>query len=105
MLRICTNLTTLVLHELVSSSTLLLIAFHTKSRLRQLHVRRNAILLRFDWKNEETHDWSPEFHAWLKWASRDYGVFEEEMSSLLNRKWRALSDLEFKSLSNVILEN
>lgn len=94
--RTCENLRTVVIHELISTSSLLLIAWYTKGQVKNLYVRRNAVLRRVDWP--PTPEWSQEFFQWLKVASRNYDAFHEEMSLLMGKRWTTLSDLDFKKL-------
>ena len=48
----CPYLHTIMIRERVSSSTILLLAFTAKN-LRYFYVRKNAIILKCDWKQKE----------------------------------------------------
>ncbi|EDW74852.2 uncharacterized protein Dwil_GK15904 [Drosophila willistoni] len=96
MCRQCYNLDTLIIREKISTATLLLIA-RTAKNLRNLHVRRFAVILRSDWPRHP--EWSDEFYLWLKRNSRSYESMEREISQILGYKWQLLSDRDFKLLT------
>ncbi|RWS09348.1 uncharacterized protein B4U79_08315 [Dinothrombium tinctorium] len=93
--RMCPRLRKLVIRERVSTATLLLIAI-TATSLRELIVRRNAIIKRFDWKRED--DWSDSFYNWLKRSSTSYENTFAEISKIFGREWKPLSDECFKRI-------
>jgi len=92
----CPYLHTLMIRERISSSTVLLLAFTAKN-LRYFYVRRNAIILKCDWKQKEV--WSDEFYSWVKKSSRTYKDVEREVSQVLGFRWYALNDKQFKLTS------
>ncbi|CAD7088896.1 unnamed protein product [Hermetia illucens] len=96
MTRQCYNITTLVIREKVSTSTLLLLA-KSALNLRDFHVRRNAVILRCDWPYNP--EWSNEFYCWLKCASRSYESTEKEIAQILGKRWTLLSDKDFKRVT------
>lgn len=96
MCRQCFNVDTLTIREKVSTSTLLLIA-KTAKNLRNLYVRRFAVILRCDWPRHP--EWTDEFHIWLRRNSRSYEAVEREISQILGYKWHLLSDRDFKQLT------
>lgn len=81
--------------ERISTCTALLLAFTGKS-LRYLHIRGNAVILRCDWR--QNPEWSDEFYLWLKTNSRSYELVEKEIGQILGRKWKFLTDKEFRDL-------
>lgn len=86
-----------MIREKISTCTLLLISYYGHS-LKQLLVRRNAVILRCDWCCQS--DWSKEFYQWLKKSSMSYELVEEEIAlSLGVEKWTMLSDQDFKRIS------
>jgi len=89
----CPYLHTLMIRERISSSTVLLLAFTAKN-LRYFYVRRNAIILKCDWRQKEV--WSDEFYSWVKRSSRSYKDMEREVSQVLGFRWYALNDKQFK---------
>ncbi|KAK9732307.1 F-box-like [Popillia japonica] len=93
--RLCPKLTTLIITEWISTTTLLLIAT-TARNLRYLYVRREAVIKKCDWP--QSPDWSDEFYEWLKENSRRYSNVESEISQILGYNWRLLSDTEFKMI-------
>ncbi|OQV13174.1 hypothetical protein BV898_12603 [Hypsibius exemplaris] len=103
MVRTCNRLRTVVIHELICISTLLLLVHYGKDHLRELYVRRNAVLRRDDWKSD-SDSLTEEFKAWLRLTSKSYDTFEEEISRMWGKRWRALSDLEFRQLKLSHLE-
>lgn len=81
-----------IIRDKISTATILLIAFFTK-KLKFLHVRKNAVVLRSDWARNT--DWSEDLYAWIKTTSRSYEATETEISSILGYRWKMLSDKEF----------
>ena len=94
-----------MIRERVSSSTVLLLAY-TGKNLRYLHIRRNAIILKYGMKDENglnsiniiirtilrcewprSPDWSEEFYTWLRRSSRSYSDLEREVSQILGFRW------------------
>ena len=66
-----------------------------QSHLRELVVRRNAVILKTDWTRNE--HWSDEFYRRLRVSSRSYDETEREISNLLQqRNWKMLPDKIFK---------
>jgi F-box protein 39 len=92
----CPNLHTLIIRELISTATLLII-ITTAQCLTRFLVRRNAIIKKFDWKKQT--EWSDEFYNWLKNKSRSYEDTFEEVSKILGKKWYPLTDEEFKRIT------
>lgn len=84
-----------IIRDKVSTATILLIAFFTK-KLKFLHVRKNAVILRSDWSRNP--DWSDDLYAWIKTTSRSYQATEEEVASILGYRWKMLTDKEFLRL-------
>lgn len=78
-----------MIRERVSSSTILLLSFTAKN-LRYFYVRKNAIILKCDWKQKEVRAikslvaqvWSDEFHSWLRRSSRSHADMEKEVSQV-----------------------
>ncbi|KAL1494260.1 hypothetical protein ABEB36_009884 [Hypothenemus hampei] len=95
LVRSCKYLTTLVVTEKISTSTVLLIAY-TGRNLKWFHVRRNAVILKCDWP--KSLEWTDEFHTWLKINSKSYELVEKEVTQLLGYKWNFLSDKDFNRL-------
>ncbi|XP_050436850.1 F-box/LRR-repeat protein 21 isoform X2 [Adelges cooleyi] len=95
--RSCNKMDTLMVREKISTCTLLLLAHYGHS-LKYLYVRRNAVILRCDWKH--LSEWSEEFYRWLKKSSMSYQIVEEQVANCLGlEKWNLLSDKEFKQIS------
>lgn len=94
----CPNLRTLIIRELLSTATLLVI-ITTAQSLTRFVVRRNAIIKKFDWKKQ--NEWSDEFYKWIKIKSRSYEDTYEEVSKIMGKKWLPLNDKEFKFLSDI----
>lgn len=85
-----------IIRERVSTATLLLIA-HTGCSLKTVHVRRNAVVLRFDWPR--CSEWTDEFWNWLRESARSYERTEVEVALALRRpSWSMLSDQAFKRI-------
>ncbi|XP_074029741.1 uncharacterized protein isoform X2 [Leptinotarsa decemlineata] len=95
LVRGCTYLSTLIVTERISTATVLLLAYYGRN-LKWLFIRRNAVILRSDWKQEV--GWTDEFYSWLKSNSRSYASVEKEVSQMLGYKWNFLTDKEFKRL-------
>lgn len=93
--RSCPNLANLVVRELVSTATVLLMATLCP-KMRRFVVRRNAIIKRCDWPRNP--EWTDDFHLWLKSASRSYETTAAEVSRILGYSWSPVSDQEFKFL-------
>uniref|UniRef100_T1IND8 F-box domain-containing protein n=1 Tax=Strigamia maritima TaxID=126957 RepID=T1IND8_STRMM len=93
--RECPMLHTLIIRQLVSTATVVLIAW-TGKRLKSLFVRRNAMIKRADWPRSP--DWSSDFFSWLKQTACSYELVQKEVSRLLGVNWTPLSDFQFKSL-------
>lgn len=85
-----------IVRERVSTATVLLLAKAGRN-LKNLVIRRNAVILRCDWPRSP--EWDDEFHQWLQVSARSYDATEKEVSQLLGFKWRMLSDKQFKALS------
>ncbi|GAU98966.1 hypothetical protein RvY_10034 [Ramazzottius varieornatus] len=102
LVRTCINLSHIVIHELISMATLLLIAHQTKGRLRTIFVRKNALLKKHAWRNgEDQVKLTADMQEVLTNAS-NYQSFVKEMNVLLGcplNNWRPLTDKEFKELS------
>lgn len=85
-----------VVREKVSTSTVLLLV-RSAPCLRELLIRRNAVIIRCDWpKNPE---WSNDMHNWLRRNSKSYDLVESAVSEVFGRKWNFLSDKDFKAIS------
>lgn len=96
MVRQCPNLTSLIVREKISTSTVILLA-KSAQNLCTFFVRRNAVILRCDWPwNPE---WSEEFYRWLQATSRSYESTEIEVSQILGKRWSMLSDKLFRRAS------
>ncbi|CAG9829257.1 unnamed protein product [Diabrotica balteata] len=95
LIRQCTYLSTLVVTERISTTTVLLLAYYGKN-LKWLFIRGNAVIIKTDWK--QGPDWTDEFYSWLKTNSRSYTLVEKEVSQILGYKWKFLTDKEFKTL-------
>ncbi|EEB10411.1 conserved hypothetical protein [Pediculus humanus corporis] len=91
----CSNLSILVIHERISTATILLIA-STLKNLKYLIVRRNAIIIKMDWPKR--HNWSDDFYTWMKTNSKKYELVEREISIIMGYRWKMLTDKEFKNL-------
>ncbi|XP_014270222.1 F-box only protein 39 isoform X2 [Halyomorpha halys] len=96
MVKECPRLNTLILRERVSTCTLLLIAEAGRNRLKDFYVRRNAVIMRFDWPISP--EWSEEYQQWLKKCSQSYEATESAISDILGKSWTMLSDKEFVKL-------
>ncbi|XP_041359949.1 uncharacterized protein LOC121376197 [Gigantopelta aegis] len=93
LLRRCPRIHTLIIRERISTATLLLLMTIGKN-LKNVLVRRNALIKKSDWPKAD--DWSPEFYQWLKTKSRSYDDVSAEVSKILGYPWRPLRDEEFK---------
>lgn len=93
--RQCPNLRTLVIRELISSATVVLLAW-TGKKLEKLYVRKNAIIKKADWPR--SINWTSDFYVWLCQTARSYDLMEQEVSNLLGIPWHPLSDKQFKGL-------
>ena len=85
-----------VIRERISTATLILLALAAGKNLKRLYVRRNALLLRADWP--KSLQWSADYYSWLKKTSLSYELTQVEVSHILNRTWKPLTDKEFKSV-------
>ena len=89
----CPRLNTLIIRELISTATLLIIVT-TARNLTRLFVRRNALRKRFDCiRNEQ---WSDTFYEWLRQTSRSYEHTFQAVSDKLGYQWMPLTDDQFK---------
>jgi len=79
----------------VSTSTLILIAYFSKS-LTSLIVRSKAIIKRCDWKKDPS--WSLDFYQWLRVCSNSYQLTFNEISKIFGTKWVPLNDRQFKMI-------
>lgn len=79
----------------MSTATILLMV-RIAMNLKNLHVRRNAVMKKCDWP--QSPEWSDDFYKWLKLNSKSYDFVEREVSDILGIKWHMLSDKEFKVL-------
>lgn len=95
LVRQCRKLRVLAIRERISTATVLVIAA-AAPHLQELHVRRNALIKRFDWP--KTLEWSDDYYDSLKINARNYDLMEKEVSRLLGFPWKALSDKEYKRL-------
>ncbi|KAI2800194.1 hypothetical protein BLOT_014107 [Blomia tropicalis] len=89
----CPRLNTLIIRELISTATLLIIVTSARN-LTRLFVRRNALRKRFDCiRNEQ---WSDTFYEWLRQTSRSYEHTFQAVSDKLGYQWMPLTDDQFK---------
>ena len=93
LVRSCPYIHTLYIRERISSATVLLLAY-TGKNLRYFHVRRNAIILKCEWK--QNPEWTDDFYEWLRQNSRSYEAMEREISQILGFRWYALNDKQYK---------
>ncbi|XP_054162350.1 uncharacterized protein LOC128960302 [Oppia nitens] len=93
--QMCPNLKTLIIRELISTATLLVI-ITSAQQLTQFIVRKNAIIKRFDWKQQT--DWSDHYYQWIKYNSTSYERTFDEISKIMGKKWLPLTDDEFKRI-------
>lgn len=99
----CSRLNTLIIRELISTATLLIIVTNARN-LTRLVVRRNAIRKRFDcyWlirhNNNGLYQWSDAYIDWLKRTSRSYELTFAEVSKKLGYPWQPLTDEQFKRI-------
>lgn len=84
-----------IVRQLVSSATVILIAW-TGKKLQRFYIRRNCIIKRSDWPRSP--DWSAEFYEWLTKSALNYEAMQTEVGQLLRRSWRPLADKEFKAI-------
>ena len=91
----CPNIGTLIIRELISTATLLVIVT-TAQQLTRFIVRKNAIIKKCDWKQQS--EWSDQYYLWLKTKSRSYDNTFEEISKVFGKKWMPLTDEEFKRI-------
>ncbi|UXI18029.1 beta-parvin-like [Sarcoptes scabiei] len=91
----CHRLQTLIINDLVSTATLLLIVMNLKN-LRQLFVRKNAVRKRFD--PPKSIYLEPEQFRWLRQASRSFERTNQEISRLLGFAWTPIPDHQFKQV-------
>ena len=63
--------------------------------LRELVVRRNAVLQRSDWPFKAQW-WTGEFYRRLRTAAHSYDDTEREISQLLDTSWTMLPDRLFR---------
>lgn len=76
---------------------------YTGKKLRYLHVRGNAVILRADWPRNP--EWTDEFYTWLKLNSQSYSAVEKEISQIFGYRWQFLTDKEFKKLELDLHQN
>ncbi|KAH9421104.1 hypothetical protein DERP_010042 [Dermatophagoides pteronyssinus] len=91
----CSRLRTIIINDLISTATLLLIVTYARN-ITKLYVRRNAIRKRFDCLINPS--WRESFIQWLRKTSRSYEQTFMEISRMLGYKWIPLSDDQFKRL-------
>lgn len=89
------KLSTLIIRELISTSTLLIIVSYARN-LTRLYVRRNALRRRFDAVRQP--QWPDSFYNWLAKTSRSYDDTFAEVSAKLGYSWNPLTDAQFKTL-------
>lgn len=95
MARNCTNLTTLMIRESVSTCTLLMLA-KAAVNLRVFYVRKSSVLLKCDWPKNQ--NWTEEFYGWLQMAATSYETTELEISQILGYNWTMLSDEVYQNI-------
>lgn len=93
----CPNLHTLIIRERVSTCTLLLIADAGRKQLRDIFIRKNAVILRCDWPISP--EWTKEYRRWLKSTSQSYTATEKEIGKILGKPWKMFSDKDFIKLN------
>ena len=93
--RHCPHITKLYIRERISTATLLIIVTEGKS-LKELYVRRNAVILKADWP-KPIH-WEQWRYEWLCKTARSYDRVEQAVSVMLKQNWSMLSDARFKQL-------
>lgn len=91
----CPKLERLIIRERLSTTTLLIIAYKARN-LRQLAVRQNAMIKKFDWPR--LPKWSLVFYTWLKQTAKCEELVQTEVSKLMGCEWKMLSDKWFKSI-------
>ncbi|KAK0167029.1 hypothetical protein PV327_004478 [Microctonus hyperodae] len=91
----CPNIHTLMIHDKISTSTILEIVSTAKA-LRYFYVRRNVVLKRCDkaWTTIG-NGWTTEHEHWIKSNCNSYERTENEVSKILGYRWHMLSDKEF----------
>jgi len=86
----------------MSASTLLLIVSLSASRnLRNLFVRRNALILKCDYRH---HNLELDVGAieWIQANSKSYEKMTREVATLIGQwDWKPLTDAKFKEISNL----
>ena len=92
----CYGLKTLIVRDLISTATLLIIVTYAR-HLTKLVVRRNALRKRFDCVPDP--NWSKSFVQWLRRTSRSYEDTFREVSQKLGHHWSPLNDEQFKRVS------
>lgn len=75
----------------------------TALNLRYFYIRRNAVIIRFDWPRNP--DWSEEFYKTLKHASKSYEETENAVSTILGYPWKMLPDKLYKFISVNVREH
>ncbi|KAH9517685.1 hypothetical protein DERF_008330 [Dermatophagoides farinae] len=91
----CSRLRTIIINDLISTATLLLIVTYARN-LTTLYIRRNAIRKRFDCLINPS--WREHFVQWLRQTSRSYEQTFSEISRMLGYRWIPLTDDQFKRL-------
>lgn len=98
LLRRCPALHTLVIRDRISTSSLILLASEGR-RLSTFLVRKNGLIKRCDWP--QCGEMSKEFYAGLREAALDYDKCKDKICSLLQRRWRPLTDQQFMRIKIV----
>ena len=98
LVRRCPRLKTLVIRDRISTATLLLLATEGRG-LTELLVRQNALIKRCDWP--QRGEFPVELYKWLKKAALDYQRCTDQICATLKRRWRPMSDRQFKQLKIV----
>lgn len=93
----CDKLSTLVVRDTISTSTLLVLVTYGRN-LRRLYVRQSGLRKRFDCADELRKQWNESFVQWLATTARDYEATFAAVSEKLGYQWRPLSDWQFKQL-------
>ncbi len=84
------------IRERISTSTTLLITAMSPN-LRHLFLRRNALILKCDYKGHNL-ELDTNFTQWITRNSRSYEKMTREISKLLQIDWKPLTDLQFKEI-------
>jgi F-box protein 39 len=96
LVRECPRLHTLVIRERLSLVTLLLLVQEAQGKLRQLLVRRNALIKKCEWPRAK--GWSEEYYRWLRRHGKDYTLAFQQVPKLLGKRWKPTDDRIWKHM-------